>query len=56
MAIVVEVARSDRAPTRPGIGAHGPPPIKVLPFTSQIEAWPLLVFWKRRSLACGAPD
>jgi hypothetical protein len=27
----------------PGLGLTGPPPIKVFPFISQIEAWPLLV-------------
>ena len=26
----------------PGLGLTGPPPIKVFPFISQIEAWPLV--------------
>src|ERR1700722_6022687 len=33
----------------PGLGLTGPPPIKLLPFISQIEAWPVLVFCHRMS-------
>src|SRR6202020_1125052 len=33
----------------PGLGLTGPPPIKVFPFISQIEAWPLLAFCHRMS-------
>src|ERR1700733_8034142 len=33
----------------PGLGLTGPPPIKVFPLISQIEAWPLLVFCHRMS-------
>ena len=31
----------------PGFGLTGPPPIKVFPLISQIETWPVLVFWKK---------
>ena len=48
MAVVIEVARSDRLPTRPGIGVTAPPPIKVVPFISQIAACPS-VFCHRMS-------
>jgi hypothetical protein len=33
----------------PGLGFTGPPPIKVFPFMSQIEAWPVLAFCHRMS-------
>ena len=33
----------------PRLGLTAPLPIKVFPFISQIETWPLLVFWKRMS-------
>ena len=38
MAVVVEIAGSDRFPAGPGLGRTTPPPIKVFPFISQIEA------------------
>ena len=28
----------------PGLGLTGPPPVRVFPFISQIETWPLVVF------------
>src|SRR3984957_5643057 len=31
----------------PGLGLTGPPPISLLSFISQIEVWPVLLFWKR---------
>ena len=40
MAVAIEVAGSDRLPARPRIGAHRPPPITLVPFISQIAAWP----------------
>jgi hypothetical protein len=40
--------RASQTPTAcqlgPGLGLMGPPPIKLFPFISKIEAWPLLVF------------
>src|ERR1700722_8182731 len=33
----------------PGLGLTGPPPMSLLPFISQIETWPLVVFWKSTS-------
>ena len=33
----------------PGLGLTGPPPMSLFPFISQIETWPVLVFWKRMS-------
>ena len=48
MAVVVEVACSDRFPTRPRIGAHTAPLITLVPFISQIAAWPS-VFCHRMS-------
>ena len=50
MAVVIEIAGSDRASKLgPGLGLTGPPPTRVLPFMSQIEAWPVLVFCHRMS-------
>ena len=38
MAVVIEIAGSDRFPTRPRIGETTPPPISFVPFISQIAA------------------
>ena len=52
MPVVVEVTRSDRLPTRPRIGAPFPMPIGLVPFNSQIAAWPS-VFCQRISETTG---
>ena len=33
----------------PGLGLTVPPPVSVVPFISQIEAWPVFAFCHRRS-------
>ncbi len=48
-AVAVEIAGPDGMKTRPGIGLTGPPPIRVFPLISQIEAWPVLAFRHRMS-------
>ena len=54
-AVAVEVAGPDRFPTWPGVGADPlPPPITLVPFISQIAAWPSPAFCKRMS-ACPSP-
>ena len=44
MSVATEMAGSDRFQLGPGLGLIGPPPISLLPFISQIETWPVLVF------------
>ena len=42
-------AGSDGVPARPGIGADRPAADQGVPFISQTETWPVLLFWKRMS-------
>ena len=44
MTVAIEIAVPIAFQAGPGLGLTGPPPTKVLPFISQIETWPLLVF------------
>ena len=49
-AVAVEIAGPDRSPSSArDWGVTAPPPIKLFPFISQIEAWPVLAFCHRMS-------
>ena len=53
MAVVIKSPVPTARQLSPGLGLTGPPPTKLLPLISQIEAWPVLVFCHRMS-AVGA--